>query len=227
MNNTFTFISDSWRFFKSHLAELASVTMPILIPISIFFALITYYFQDIQHIKYFAKIPYILVLPLYQCVLILFIASAISGEALPKRQYYQLALRLWIPLAGLYIITTAAFITGLILLVIPALIIMVRTSFSEFYCILHKKPPIEALKLSWKSTREYQGIIFSGFIIIWLITNIPFYVVKKLFSSMELWNPISISLYHIAESFFSILLTIFYFRVFTLLPEKINSEIPN
>jgi hypothetical protein len=227
MNNTFTFVTDSCRFFKNHLTALAILIIPILIPVSIFFALANYYFQDIKYIRYLATIPYALTFPLFQSVLILYISSALSGAALHKGQYYGLALRLWVPLAGLYIMTTIALITGFALLVIPALIVMVRTSFSEFYCILYNKSPIEALKLSWHATREYQWVIFAGLAIIWLITNIPLYIVKQFISSMELWNPVSTSLYQLAQSFLALLLTIFYFRIFTLLPEKISSEIHN
>lgn len=139
---------------------------------------------------------------------------------LQRKRYYQLALKLWLPIVGLYIIATIAILTGLLLLIVPAIIVMIRISFSEFYCILYKRSPVDAFRLSWKATKEYQGIIFAGFIIIWLATNVPFWLIKRTFYSMDFWNPITIALYHAAESLFAILLTIFNFRIFTLLPEK-------
>lgn len=223
---TLNFIADSWHFFKSNLINLIRLIVPLLLSAGIAFVLITNYAQDIKHIAYLAMIPYVLVFPIYQCVLILYISSTLKNEILPVKQYYQLALQLWIPLLGLYILSAIAFATGFLLLIIPAIIVIVRFSFAEFYCVLYKKHPIEAFKLSWHSTKEYQGIIFTGFIIVWLLTNIPFLITKKLLSGTELWNPVFIVLYDTAKSFFAILLTIFYFRIFSLIPKDSSDENP-
>lgn len=220
MNNLLPFIADAWRFFKKNLVSIFALIMPLVMSVSIFSTVITYYARDVKHIEYFAMLPYMLTFPIYQCAFILYMSSAISGEILQRKQYYQLALKLWFPIVGLYIIATIAILTGLLLLIVPALIVMIRISFSEFYCILYRKSPVDALRLSWNATKEYQGIIFSGFIIIWLVTNIPFWLIKRIFYSMDLWNPITIALCHAAESLFGILLTIFNFRIFTLPPEK-------
>lgn len=194
--------------------------MPLIMAVSTFSAAIVYYARDIKYIEYLAMLPYMLTFPIYQCVFILYMSSVISGEFLQRKQYYQLALKLWLPIVGLYIIATIAILTGLLLLIVPAIIVVIRISFSEFYCILYKRSPVDAFRLSWKATKEYQGIIFAGFIIIWLATNVPFWFIKRTFYSMDFWNPITIALYHAAESLFAILLTIFNFRIFTLLPEK-------
>jgi hypothetical protein len=227
MSNSLTFIADAWRFFKNNLISIITLIMPVVIPVSIFFALTTYYAQDIKRIEYLAMIPYVLTFPLYQCAFILYMSSVINGEVLPRKQYYHQALKLWPSLLGLYIITITAFITGFLLLVIPALIVMVRVSFSEFYCVFYKKSPVEAFILSWKATKEYQGVIFAGLVIIWLVTNVPFWVTKRLFSSMELWNPITIALYNAAESLLAVLLTIFNFRIFSLLPKEPEDKMSN
>jgi hypothetical protein len=220
MNNLLPLIADAWRFFKNNLASIIALIMPLIMAVSTFSAAIAYYARDIKYIEYLAMLPYMLTFPIYQCVFILYMSSVISGEFLQRKQYYQLALKLWLPIVGLYIIATIAILTGLLLLIVPAIIIMIRISFSEFYCILYKRSPVDAFRLSWKATKEYQGTIFAGFIIIWLATNVPFWLIKRTFYSMDLWNPITIALYHAAESLFAILLTIFNFRIFTLLPEK-------
>ncbi|PUA28862.1 MAG: hypothetical protein B0W54_10640 [Cellvibrio sp. 79] len=223
---TLNFIADAWYFFKKNLVPLIVLIGSLLIPVNIFYALTIHYVPEIKRIEYLAMIPSLLVFPLYQCALILYISSVVKSEVISTKQYYQLALKLLFPLLGLYLLSTIAFITGLLLLIVPAIIIMVRFSFAEFYCVLYKKAPIEAFKLSWNATKEYKGVIFSGFIIIWLLTNIPFLITKKLFSSMELWNPVSIVLYHTAKSFFAILLTIFNFRIFSLTLENPENEKP-
>lgn len=220
MNNSLPLIADAWRFFKNNLASIIALIMPLIMAVSTFSAAVAYYARDIKYIEYLAMLPYMLTFPIYQCVFILYMSSVISGEFLQRKQYYQLALKLWLPIVGLYIIATIAILTGLLLLIVPAIIVMIRISFSEFYCILYKRSPVDAFRLSWKATKEYQGIIFAGFIIIWLATNVPFWLIKRTFYSMDFWNPITIALYHAAESLFAILLTIFNFRIFTLLPEK-------
>lgn len=220
MNNSLPLIADAWRFFKNNLASIIALIMPLIMAVSTFSSAVAYYARDIKYIEYLAMLPYMLTFPIYQCVFILYMSSVISGEFLQRKQYYQLALKLWLPIVGLYIIATIAILTGLLLLIVPAIIVMIRISFSEFYCILYKRSPVDAFRLSWKATKEYQGIIFAGFIIIWLATNVPFWLIKRTFYSMDFWNPITIALYHAAESLFAILLTIFNFRIFTLLPEK-------
>ncbi|MDR7088089.1 MULTISPECIES: hypothetical protein [Cellvibrio] len=220
MNNSLPLIADAWRFFKNNLASIIALIMPLIMAVSTFSAAIAHYARDIEYIEYLAMLPYMLTFPIYQCVFILYMSSVISGEFLQRKQYYQLALKLWLPIVGLYIIATIAILTGLLLLIVPAIIVMIRISFSEFYCILYKRSPVDAFRLSWKATKEYQGIIFAGFIIIWLATNVPFWFIKRTFYNMDFWNPITIALYHAAESLFAILLTIFNFRIFTLLPEK-------
>lgn len=224
MNNSLNMIADAWRFFKNNLVVTITLIMPLVIPVSIFFALTTYYARDVKYVEILGMIPYVLTFPIYQCAFILYMSTVITGQALPIKQYYLQAIRLWFPLVGLYIIATIAVLTGFILLVVPALIVMIRLSFSEFYCIFYKKSPIEAFILSWKATKEYQGIIFTGIIVIWLATNIPLWLIKRFFYSMELWNPLTITLYHAAQSLLALLLTIFNFRIFTLLPEMAEDK---
>lgn len=227
MENSLSFIADAWHFFKKNWVSIITLIMPVVVPISIFFALITYYAGDVKYVELLAMIPYVLAFPIYQCAFILYMSSVINGQSLPIKQYYLQAIKLWLPLFGLYIIATIAVLTGFILLVVPALIVMIRISFSEFYCIFYKKSPIEAFKLSWNATKEYQGIIVTGIVIIWLATNIPFWLIKRFFYSMELWNPISISLYYAAESILAVLLTIFNFRIFSLLPKEPEDKMSN
>lgn len=210
-------------FFKNNFFGLARLILPLLIAVNILYTVIIHYAHDIEHIGYIARIPELLMFPVIQCALIFYISSTIAGEPLKKKYYYRLALTFFVPLMMLYIITTIAIITGLILLILPGIIVLVRSSFAEFYCTLYKKSPVNALQLSWVATKDYQWTLLAGLIIMWLATTIPFSIIKIFFFRMDLWNPVSVFLYQVVESFFAILLTIFTFRIFTLLPS--NTEI--
>lgn len=219
MDNSLSYIADAWHFFKTRIITIFILIAPIVVLGNIAFVGIVNYAEDVKYIEFFALIPSLLVFPIYQCVFILYLFSSITDKVTPKDQYYKIAFRLWFTLACLYVSLAVAVIIGFLLLIVPALIIMVRMSFVEFYCIMHNKNPIEAIKLSWQSTEKYQWTLFLGGALLWLITSIAFFSLKKILTVMDLWNSISIVIYHSAESFFAVIFTVFSFRIFTLLSD--------
>lgn len=216
-------LNDTWTFYKAHFVGLCSIILPFVIPLDFFYAVIDHYGDTQGYGRWLALIPGVLVLPIYQGALILYIASAISGEPIPRKQCYQLALRFWLPLMLLYIIMTVAICAGLLLLIIPGLIVLARVTFSEFYCILYEEKAINAFRLSWNKTEKYQGLILGGLLVIVLITTIPVWLVEKIIIVLDAWNPMFTFLSGIVSSILAIPLTIFGFRVFTMHQETVKT----
>jgi len=203
---------------------MCAVIFPFVIPLDIFYSVANYYSTDENHIYWLAVIPGLLLFPIYQGALILYIASAISGDYLPRKQYYKASLRFWLPLMVLYFVTGLAMLGGLLLLLFPALIVMARIAFSEFYCILFQQKPIDAFSASWEQTKEHQWLILSGIVIIILVTTIPVWVVEKTITTLDAWNPVFTFMSGVVSSILTIPITIFGFRVFTMHQEMLNKQ---
>lgn len=217
-------LNDTWTFFRAHFVALCSLILPFIIPLDFFYTVIGHYVDNQGYEYWIALIPGALVFPIYQGALILYIASAISGEHIPRKQCYQLALRFWLPLMALYIVTSVAMCAGLLLLIIPALIVWARVTFSEFYCILYEEKAMDAFNLSWENTKEYQWLILGGLLVIFLITTIPVWLIEKAVIALDVWNPIFTFLSGVATSILAIPFTIFGFRVFTTHQETLNTK---
>lgn len=216
MNNLLSLLLDTWRFFRKHLLALCAVVLPFAIPIDLLHTFIVHSFHEESAAEWLSMIPGALLFPIYQAALILYIASAISGNFLPLNEYYRRAIKFWPPLMALYIVTMLATSFGFFLLVIPGFIVIARTAFSEFYCILFDQQPLDAFKDSWDNTRDYQWYLLSGLAIVWLITTMPVWLIETAITRFDAASPLLTFLSGVAASVLAIPLTIFAFRVFTV-----------
>jgi hypothetical protein len=203
---------------------MCALIFPFTIPLEILYSIAGYFSTDDSDYYWLSIIPGLLLFPIYQGALILYIASAISGDYLSRNQYYQISLRLWPPLIVLYFVTTIAVLGGLMLFVFPALIVMARIAFSEFYCILFKQKPMDAFSESWEQTKEHQWLLIAGIAVIFLVTAIPVWVVEEVIDSLDAWNPAITFVSGVVTSVLTIPFTIFGFRVFTMHQERLNQQ---
>ena len=224
MNDLLTLLKDTWHFFRRHYFVMCTLVFPFIIPLEILYSFVGYFSTDDSNYYWLSIIPGLLLFPIYQGALILYIASAISGDYLSRNQYYQISLRLWWPLIVLYFVTTVAVLAGLMLFVFPALIVMARIAFSEFYCILLKQKPMDAFSESWEQTKEHQWLLIAGIAVIFLVTAMPLWVVEEVIDSLDAWNPVFTFLSGVVSSVLAIPFTIFWFRVFTMHQERLNQQ---
>jgi len=220
MDELSSLLKDTWSFFIRHLVPICVLIIPFIVPLNIFYAVAEIYSTDDNQLFWLAMIPGMLIYPIYQAALILYIASVVSGDYFPRKQYYKLSIKLWLPLMLLYIITTCAVMVGLVLFIFPALIVMARITFSEFYCVLNELKPMASFSASWEATKEKQWIILGGLIAIILVTTVPGWGVEKVVSILDAWNPVFTFILGTIESILTVPLTIFGFRVFTLHQES-------
>ena len=212
-----TLLQDTRDFYINNFRSMLAIILPIVIPAEIITGIYSYYF--VTDIDSFSEqiIPSIIALisyPIYSLGIILFIASKSAGIKMDLKALFELGLTFWKPYLIIYVLLYLAFIAGLILLIIPGIIIAVRFAFSEYHLIFDRLNPIEAMKVSWNSTKGYRWIIFWGNSIIMFFLCMPSFIFSDFLYQTSMLSVISSTIYNICISFLGVLITIFTFHVF-------------
>jgi len=210
-------LTDSWSFFKIHAVAISIIILPIVAPIDILTALYQYFFTSEEFLFSEQVIPMaisFIAYPIYTVGVIFYIASVISGENIGTKNLWKLGAKFWLPYIILSILVGVVVIFGFILLVIPGVIFTIRYAFSEFDLLLNQSKPLDAMRNSWDTTKEYMWVILGGYVVITIALYVPYYLVASLFveSSISYW--VLDTVLNIAYSVLGVLYTIFAFRVY-------------
>ncbi|MFK0569903.1 hypothetical protein [Endozoicomonas sp.] len=221
-------LKESLFFFKSNVRSICAIVLPFIIPLELFYGICDALYQDgNDSILWLASGIGLLLTPIYQGALILFLASVLTDKYLPVKTYYQRALKFWLPLMAVYILSFLATMGGFMLLIIPGLIVMGRLAFAEFYCLLHNKSGYEALWASWKSSRSEQWQLVAGLVLIPVAITIPLLLLESFLELLGLTGPVFTFVSGVISSVLFTLTTIFAFRIYTLEPDRFTgSDIP-
>ena len=215
------FLTDTMRFFRAHFLSLSAIVVPFLLPLNIL-SMLADQSEPGVGLAALMYLPALLIFPIYQVALILYIATAVSGDRLRFLEYFMIGLRFWLPILLLYLISGVAIVAGFMLLVVPGLIVLARIIFAEFYCIFDEMNPMDAFNASWQQTRDRQLMILSGLLIVYVSCAIPVWAIEMFMVILNVWNPLVI----VVSGFLSALLyappTIFAFRVFKGQSEPLN-----
>lgn len=218
------YLIDTWRFYSSNFASLASIVLILTLPIDLIALLdMTIVLVDFETTWYFYAL-HLIAMPLYLSALVIFIASKIAGDNLRIKDIYKTAIQFWIPIAIIYLITTIAIALGLFLLVIPGLVVFARTAFAQFFCVLDKVTPIGAIKKSWEATREQQWLILGGLILVYLASELPNWLVNKALSSIGASYPLTYFISSILSALLFAPPIIFAFRLYSAQQETSNLQ---
>ncbi len=214
--------SDSWQFYQRHLIALLAVSFPVLLPLEFFGLFMELRFSEsMSSVDYFFAnaAPSLLVHPLYQCAVFLFIQQALKGNIYPVKTYYSKALSYWGKLFLLYLFLAVTVGFGLMLLVLPGIYFMMRTLLAEPEAIFGDKGVIDAISDSWATTEKSQGMLILGMGVIYGISLLPFGLV-------QLMNIETIGANFIASLVSSCLvlwLTVFQYRVYLFIKPQENT----
>jgi len=217
MQDVIPYIKDSFNFLKNNLIGIALVLLPFIVlfqGISLVLAQVS----DDEKNNYILNILAIglLVSPFYQASLVLYMKSIVNGEYWSPMQCYIGALKYWLPLISLYILMGLAVFAGLMLLIVPGLVLIVRLTFAEFICVLDGKRSQEAFVSSIKETEPYQWLLFKGLLLLFVLVRLPAMVVVELFDKWQISNIVLSTLGGAVYTIISTVFTIFLFRVYTL-----------
>lgn len=223
-------LTDSWSFFKNNVVTISVIILPIIVPIEIFSSLYQYFFisEDSAYIEQLIpSIISIFAYPIYAVALVLYIASVVFGEKVEPHILWQLGIKFWWKYLVLSTFIGLIVIFGLFLLVIPGVIFAARYAFAEFDLLLNQSNPLDAMKNSWDSTKEYMWVILCGYIIITIALYVPYYLIDFLFDEASISFLVLNTLFNMAYSVLAALYTIFAFRVYELARSKNNQPPEN
>lgn len=212
-----TLLRDSWSFFKNHVLILSIIILPVAAPIEILIALYQYSLAADKEIFTQKIIPMVIAFgayPIYTIGVIFYIASIISGEKIEIKTLWRLGIRYWHAYIALSLLVSAVVITGFMLFVLPGILFTIRYSFSEFELLLNRRKPLEAMKKSWGSTKEYMWILFAGYAVITITLNVPYFLLTDLIGDTGMSHWVFGTLLNIVYSVLTALHTIFAFRVY-------------
>ncbi len=184
MNKLQKFLNDSWRFYTSYLVSLSIIVFIPTLPVDIVTLLDnTIVLVDFDTTWYFYTLHAMLI-PLYLSALIIFMASRVDGNFPSFKAVYTKAFQFWLPMLVIYLITFILIGIGFMALIIPGMIVMARTSYAQFYCVLENISPMDAIKKSWSETKENQWVILIGLAVMQLTVEVPDWLASKVLTAI-------------------------------------------
>ena len=218
-------LQDTWNFFRLHFIALSLIILPIVIPVDILIAFYQHLVQGSENNSVYI-LPVALKLavePFYSVGVIFYIAYIIKGERIDTKTAWLLGMQYWVPYFILTVLVSVVAMAGLMMLIIPGLVFLVRFSFAEFDLLLKNTKPVDAMKTSWILTRNYMTELFAGFALITLVLFGPYFLMLSFFDgpSMGFW--IFDLATTIIYSVLQVLYTIFAFRIYDGAGEEKNN----
>ena len=216
-------LMDSWFFFRRHFYAIASIILPIILPIEI---VTTFTLQPnpTGEIDYSNYLPVMLIsllaYPIYTVGLIYYLASVIEGTPATTNHCWQKGKKYWLPCLILALFAGLTIMLGLMALVLPGILLAIRYSFAEFELVFNQALPTDSLRNSWHMTRDYMGTILGGYVLITLALYTPFWLASKMIERTDpgFWIfDLGSSLYF---GLFGTLYTIFAFRIYEIARNK-------
>ncbi|PWQ95197.1 hypothetical protein [Leucothrix arctica] len=221
---------DTWNFFKNHAHTLFLIVLPIVIPLQIALAMI---FSDPptspagaetvspEQFAYIFKRIFVefLFAPVYRIAVIVYLSSVIDGNPLSRMSCWKLGLKYWVPYLALSLIVGFIVSTGMMFLILPGIFFAVRLAFAEFDLLFNNSSPLKAMKTSFAQTAPHFGVILRGYLIIFSVLFMPYYLLSGLVPhavASVLSILFSVTLY--------IVMTVFAYRVYDLTKSGQESE---
>ncbi len=162
-------LNDSYLFFIHHFYQISTLCLPFLFITTLFdfFLAATY---GSTPMALFAPLAFnLLIYPLYTAALIHLMSRRARQEQPKNGELVVSALQQWGPLLLLKGIMIFLIGMGFFLFVIPGIWLAVRLSFAEFYLVLFKVHPRDALQKSMSATKGRFTLI----LMLMLMTYVP------------------------------------------------------
>jgi hypothetical protein len=209
------FLFDAFGFYKRNFLGIWNLLYPLILPIAainaMFVTSVEVGGEDSSLLLSIELFSY----PIIQAAIILYVSSTISGATFSRSQIYQKALKFWFPLFIFYVVYGLAVLMGIIALIVPGLILLVRLMFGEFYIIFNKDNPIDACKRSFHQTKEYQWVLFFGIFLIACLMGFVEYLLNYILTSLGASPAVSSFVFSLVASMLYCLMTIFIYRLFS------------
>ncbi len=207
------YLRDTLIFFRSHIASLAMLALPY----AILSELANYFYlspmEDANNKVMAGMMVEMLISPIYQSAIILYIAAALGGQQRTAVACYQHSVRYWPAMLMLTLITTCAAMAGLSLFVLPGVYILVRLCLCDMFCIMEQRSVVDSLKMSFNATAPFTWIIFLGLLILFPgITTITMMLGQL---SVGVNNSLATLPITLVQALLQSLITLYLFRVYS------------
>lgn len=211
-----TFLFDTWSFFKANFVAICLIMVPFTIPLEVFSH---FYYQNLAEdetglASFLPVVVYGLLYPIFGAAVVFYIASVINDRNLTASQAWALGIQHWPSYFALTVILIITIGFGFALFILPGLFLAARFAFSEFDLLLNNQGPLQSLKSSWESTRDYFWILLGGGLAITLVIYAPYFLLVSVLNQAGLYVNILDPVAGIIESVLMVLYTIYAFRVY-------------
>lgn len=161
-------LSDSWHFFQRNLRTIAYIAVGLFVPLELITITLTYYSEQSIFLAIIAILK-LLAFAISYAAVISYTSSVIKFNPITSYKAWKIASLQAFQFLGFLIIYYTSVFAGLILLIIPGVIILVRFSFVRFFLVVEKKNIVDSFKLSWRTTKEAQWRLLFGLLLIYFV----------------------------------------------------------
>lgn len=164
------YLKQSYYFFRSNLSSLLSIQLPFIAILMVIQQSVVGGLEEsanLQHDLFLLTAMDLLFVPIYLGATIFYMQSIVDGSRISTVQSWAWGLQNWGRLFFTFLLSAIVISMGLMLLVLPGLYIAVRLGLANQVCLLERKSPIEAMKISWGATSDLFWTLAKGLAIIY------------------------------------------------------------
>lgn len=164
------YLKQSYYFFRSNFSNLLSIQLPFIAVLMLVQHTVIGTIEEganLQNDLFLLTTMDLLFVPIYLGATIFYMQSIVDSRAITTLQAWGWGLQNWGRLFFTFLLSALAISMGLMLLVVPGLYIAVRLGLANQVCLLERKSPIEAMKLSWAGTADIFWTLAKGLAIIY------------------------------------------------------------
>lgn len=164
------YLKQSYFFFRSNFSNLLSIQLPFIAVLMLVQHTVIGGIEEganLQNDLFLLTAMDLLFVPIYLGATIFYMQSIVDSRPISTLQAWAWGLQNWGRLFFTFLLSALAISVGLMLLVLPGLYIAVRLGLANQVCLLERKSPIEAMKMSWAGTADLFWTLAKGLAIIY------------------------------------------------------------
>lgn len=164
------YLKQSYFFFRSNFSNLISIQLPFIVVLMLIQHTVIGGIEEganLQNDLFLLTAMDLLFVPIYLGATIFYMQSIVDSRPISTLQAWAWGLQNWARLFFTFLLSALAISVGLMLLVLPGLYIAVRLGLANQVCLLERKSPIEAMKMSWAGTADLFWTLAKGLAIIY------------------------------------------------------------
>ncbi|MTI12350.1 YciC family protein [Sansalvadorimonas verongulae] len=215
-----SYLRDTFTFFRSNMASLALIVIPYALLSEVLLRLVVRSMPMGEQL-YAGVITELALYPIVHSVLILYMAAVIGGQRRSVGECYTYSVSFWPRMMLLTMLSTIAIMAGLSLFVIPGLIIVVRLSLSDMYCMLERTSVTDSIRKSLLHTGSRTWVIFLGLAFLFPMVTMASLVMAQ--ASANLNNPLISVIITMVQALLQTLYPIYLYRIYSSIPKQTAS----